>query len=265
MTVRYGQATALPRSSPNQLMVLDYITHECKATTVARSYDGYGWEGVLPTPLNPSCDKSTGACTIDIRPEEAGQYRVDMYDRTSTKDGKPTALQYALRLLAHGTFGSNMNQIEEFVSTFGNRTDEAAAAGGRRGRGRRLRGRYSREAHAAADGQEDGPVDDQILLKALRQANQTEINDADMAEAANEWFEAEAAKPTTSLREYFRQRASNRISKPMPQGGAYGICDVGSRWNKFTLMGVDKGTYGGAPSIFFHARNPSWQGATPPP
>lgn len=63
MTVRYGQATALPRSSPNQLMVLDYITQECKATTVARSYDGYGWEGVMPTPLQPSCDKSSGACT----------------------------------------------------------------------------------------------------------------------------------------------------------------------------------------------------------
>ena len=209
MSVKHGEATVLPRSGPNQLMVLDFVTQECKATTIARSYDGHGWEGVLPTPLKPSCDKNTGACTMDIYPEEAGQYRVDVYDRT-TKDGEPTVLQYALRLLAHGTFGANMNQIEEFVSTFGNRsaaasTDGDKSGGGRRDRERRLRGRYSREAHA---GEQAG----QLVLKALQQANQTTITDADMVHAATEWFEAEVAKPMTSLREYFRQRASNRIS-----------------------------------------------------
>lgn len=65
------------------------------------------------TTVRNSIDAVVG--TMDIHPGEAGQYRVDMYDRTTTKGGKPTLLQYALRLLAHGTFGADMNQIEDFV------------------------------------------------------------------------------------------------------------------------------------------------------
>lgn len=59
--------------------------------------------------------------------------------------------------------------------------------------------------------------------------------------------QAEAAKPVTSLREYFRQRSSSRLARTGDlRGGAYDICDVGSRWNKFTLVGTDVGTYGTA-------------------
>ena len=78
------------------------------------------------------------------------------------------------------------------VSTFGYRSGGDG--------GRRLRGRLSREAHGAAAGdQDEEQVDGQNLLKVLRQANQTIITDADMVEAATEWFEVRTATAPRSF------------------------------------------------------------------
>ena len=172
------------------------------------------------------------------------QNKRQRYDRT-TNGRAPTALQFALRLLGHGTFGANKNDISDWLTSFGNRTKDNGKDGSNSKDGGRVRGRYARGSHSATsmlDEAEKARLSS-LLLNTIQRGNQTVVNDDVMTEAAREWFDAEVAKPTTSLREYFRQRTSDRISSPQPQGSSYGICDVGSRWNRYTLQSSDKGRY----------------------
>lgn len=110
-----GQSVALPRSKTNLLLILREIPFDCSTKpAVARSHSGYEWEGVLPTPIQPTCNDATGDCTIDIdamvaatgtgaASDSSGNvgYRIDGYLRPS--DETPTFAESTARLLLQGT------------------------------------------------------------------------------------------------------------------------------------------------------------------
>jgi hypothetical protein len=69
-------------------------------------------------------------------------------------------------------------------------------------------------------------------------ANQTVVDDGNIT-VAQRWFDAEVNKPATSLRAYYRQRSSDRVAGNTHVGAPYGLCELGSRWNKFAFDRTD--------------------------
>ena len=105
----------LPASSQNILLTLMWIdAYDCSTTAVARSYDGYDWEGIPPTPLHPSCVNVTApnsgevnrACSIPTKSHVEGNYRVDatVTESISSEDA-------AGRLLLQATFGPTTEEV----------------------------------------------------------------------------------------------------------------------------------------------------------
>jgi len=88
VTLLEGVSVELPRSTAGQRLVLMRIGPDaCDAKPVARSYGGFKWEGIQPTPLQPDCPGSSSrgdgagntACTIYIESGAYGTLRVDAY------------------------------------------------------------------------------------------------------------------------------------------------------------------------------------------
>ena len=78
----------------------------------ARSYDGYGWEGVNPISLQSSCDE-TGKCSVQLPPEHCSGifYVIEEYKPTPS-----TPEQDAAKLAEQGTFGATRELIDELVT-----------------------------------------------------------------------------------------------------------------------------------------------------
>lgn len=126
----------LPASEPGQSLTLQLVGPDCSLRAVARSYDGQPWEGVLPTPLQPDCDKGSGACSLVVHAKDyAGgarrrrgspdavalpSFRVDSFA------GYPgiTEADAAARLMHQATFGPTQREVEEYLGA----TDKDAVA-----------------------------------------------------------------------------------------------------------------------------------------
>jgi cullin-associated NEDD8-dissociated protein 1 len=116
MTVTSGMT--LPRSSPNQLLFLQQVAMDCALVTVARSYDGRAWEGVMPQPIEPTCtgEGASSACSITVPANLA--FRVVLLDATAT--GLARDSRHAVsRLLRQGTYGPSIAGIEQFLAEYG--------------------------------------------------------------------------------------------------------------------------------------------------
>jgi hypothetical protein len=101
----------LPQSAPNQLLFLRQISVDCSAMTVARSYDGRAWEGVMPMPLQPTCTLE-GACSIIVPSGTA--FRIE------ATAGFAREPRHAIsRLLRQATFGPSTAGIQRFLADYG--------------------------------------------------------------------------------------------------------------------------------------------------
>ena len=103
---------ALPASSQNVLLILHLASTGSDAvrTAVARSYAGYGWESVLPSPLQPNCSLGASGyvgCTIFADPSTS--YSITRHVRGGART--VTAAQAAARFLQQSTFGPNLAQV----------------------------------------------------------------------------------------------------------------------------------------------------------
>ena len=112
-----ADSAILPHSSPNLLLRMSHITADCAATVVARSYAGYAWEGVPPTPLHPNCTEDV--CMLGVASaSEVGAsnntavklFRIDAIAR-AVRDA-PTETKAVGRLLLQGTFGTTNSELE---------------------------------------------------------------------------------------------------------------------------------------------------------
>ena len=121
-----GQGVALPKSETNVLLILREIPFDCSTMMPrARSHSGYLWEGVVPHPIHPVCDKAAGSCTVDVKDMvrngggdgDGGGFRIDAYVRP--EDETPTEGESTARLLLQGTFGPTQEAINDAVSQAG--------------------------------------------------------------------------------------------------------------------------------------------------
>ena len=136
----------LPQSTSDVLLTLLWVkSDDCNQTySVARSYSDYPWEGIMPGPVFPDCDDSTGNCVLDLRslslPSQisntSGAFLIQMRQRL----GKSvTEAEEVARLMIQGTFGVTKTEINTVLDNFGpcasnghdisNDADTAVAAG----------------------------------------------------------------------------------------------------------------------------------------
>ena len=135
----------LPHSTADVLLTLLWVkADECStALPVARSYAGYPWEGIMPVPVFPECNDSTGNCLINLDSSAlptqisivTGAFVIQMRQR----QGKSvTEAEAVARLMIQGTFGVTKTEIDAVLDNFGpgasnsddisNDTDASAAA-----------------------------------------------------------------------------------------------------------------------------------------
>ena len=103
----------LDASAHHLLLVLKKLDPSvCSAQAVARSYDAYGWEGVMPVPWNGlQTDCKAKSCTVTV---PAGvQYRIDAFAQTDN----PTADESASRFLSQTSFGATRKDIRSFLKS----------------------------------------------------------------------------------------------------------------------------------------------------
>ena len=75
------------------------------------SYSGYEWEGIPPSPLQPTCSNS--GCSVNLN-DVAYVYRIDALNRPVKREAKfDTA-----RFLAQTTFGASRHDLSEFESKY---------------------------------------------------------------------------------------------------------------------------------------------------
>eukprot|EP00808_Paulinella_micropora_P028586 g59653.t1 len=110
----HGGEVSLPVSVPGRLLTLTRLANSANELTlvVARSYDGYRWEGLFPDPINLSCNKNE-RCNVFVGPEDEGRFRVDLYEA----EVLGTEPQVA-RLLLQASFGPSASSIQDFTSKF---------------------------------------------------------------------------------------------------------------------------------------------------
>lgn len=230
------QAVVLPHSTANMLRTLIWIpTPEkedggsggdddgsgggagagCVAVPVARSYAGYEWEGLMPTPVHPDCIVKKGGrheCTINVTGHADGVYIIHTASRsnsTSTDsnndddgdDGDeegtaattsairmPTNADAASRLLVQATFGPSKASIAK-------------------------------------------------VLQGVNGSNP--VNDTDVA-VARAWVEAEMKKPVSYHRAYLRKRQNPRVVGESYAGTIIGTCERGARWHRYAFNELDE-------------------------
>ena len=177
---------------------------------VARSYDGFEWDGVQPTPLEPSCiglaSDGTLSCTLDTTGTAFGAFRVDALVQAASDVANGDAIAIS-KLLQQGTFGPRKSERARLASFLGTGlfpTLTINSSGGRRSVG----------ASSTA-------------------ASKT------VGEAARAWVLDQLAEDPSYHRAHVRRRTNARVDAlkngPAYSGGLYNRCQVGSRWQRFAF------------------------------
>jgi uncharacterized protein (DUF1800 family) len=82
------------------------------AVPVARSYNGFEWEGSMPSPLSFAC--KAGGCTTML-PAATGSYTWELRVYNVTRFVTPNAEKVAARFLTQATFGPKRSEIRDIA------------------------------------------------------------------------------------------------------------------------------------------------------
>ena len=108
---------ALPKSSADVLLILVWVPNASRSSSTnelvtARSYAGYGWEGVYPNPVQPTCNTS---CHVPSRLSTEGHYRVNAFARPIDVNQAASIARFLLQ----SSFGPTRALISSILASEG--------------------------------------------------------------------------------------------------------------------------------------------------
>ena len=219
-------AAPLPSSAQHQLLRLVQISEiDCSAVVVARSYDGFEWDGVQPTPVELDCaglaSNGVPACTVDTTGTAFGAFRVDSLEQAASDVANGDGIAIT-KLLQQGTFGPTTMErarLKSFLGTGAFPTFTTSSGGGRRNVGTSAGGTGTSVTNTGGSkGDQKGKT---------------------VGEAARAWVLEQLAEDPSYHRVHVRRRTNARVDAlkygPAYSGGLFNRCQVGSRWQRFTF------------------------------